>query len=37
MQQKKIDYKNDGMSNLKYELINVEMISENCEMINVKL
>jgi hypothetical protein len=37
MQQGKINYKEDGMSNLKYELINTEMVIDNCLMINVKL
>ena len=36
MQQKKINYKEDGMSNLKYELVDVE-IKNNCKIINVKL
>jgi len=37
MQQRKIDYKNDGINNLKYELINVEDFMDNCVMINIKL
>lgn len=37
MQQKKIDYKNDGMSNLKYELVETIMFDDDCEMLNVKL
>ena len=37
MQQKKIDYKNDGLSTLKYNLVNTEEILENCLMINVTL
>ena len=37
MQQKKIDYKNDGLNTLKYELVNTEMFTDNCMMINVKL
>lgn len=37
MQQRKIDYKNDGMNTLKYNLVNIEMHSENCKMINVTL
>lgn len=37
MQQKKIDYKNDGLNTLKYELVNTEMFTEHCIMINVKL
>lgn len=37
MQQKKIDYKNDGMSNLEYTLVETVMFDENCEMLNVTL
>ena len=37
MQQRKIDYKNDGMNTLTYELVNTEMVFDNCLMINVKL
>ena len=37
MQQKKIDYKNDGMTTLKYELVETIEFMSNCEMINVKL
>jgi hypothetical protein len=37
MQQRKIDYKNDGMNSLKYELVNTENVFDNCLMINVKL
>lgn len=37
MQQGKINYKEDGMNSLKYELVNTEMIMDNCLMINVKL
>jgi hypothetical protein len=37
MQQKKIDYKNDGMNTLKYNLVNIEIYSENCKIINVTL
>ena len=37
MQQRKIDYKNDGLNTLKYELVNTEMFTDNCLMINVKL
>jgi N-terminal domain of galactosyltransferase/N-terminal region of glycosyl transferase group 7 len=37
MQQGKIDYKNDGINNLKYNLINTEMFTDNCLMINVTL
>jgi hypothetical protein len=36
MQQGKINYKQDGMNSLKYELVNTEMFSDNCIMINVK-
>ena len=37
MQQRKIDYKNDGMNSLEYELISTEMVMDKCLMINVKL
>jgi hypothetical protein len=37
MQQGKINYKNDGISSLNYELISKEQIANNCYMINVKL
>jgi hypothetical protein len=37
MQQDKIDDKNDGLSTLKYELVNIEQLDENSVMINVKL
>lgn len=37
MQQKTIDYKNDGMSTLKYDLKNIENFSDNCVMINVHM
>jgi len=37
MQQKMIDYKNDGMNNLKYNLVSTEMFLDNCLMINVTL
>ena len=37
MQQNKVKYKEDGISNLKYELINIEMYTNNCKLINVKL
>ena len=37
MQQNKIDYKNDGLNTLKYELVSVENYTDNCKMINVKL
>ena len=37
MQQGKIKYKEDGLSTLKYELVNIEMLGDNCKIINVKL
>jgi len=37
MQQGMIDYKNDGMSTLKYNLINTLMFEDNCLMINVTM
>jgi hypothetical protein len=37
MQQRKINYKEDGMSNLKYELVNIETYADKCKLINVKL
>lgn len=37
MQQGKINYKEDGMNTLKYELVELIQYSENCEMLNVKL
>ncbi len=37
MQQRKIDYKNDGLNTLKYELVSIENYTDNCKMINVKL
>lgn len=37
MQQRKINYKNEGLNTLKYELVNTEMFLDNCLMINVKL
>ena len=36
MQQGKVKYKNDGINSLNYELINTEIFSDNCLMINVK-
>lgn len=36
MQQGKINYKNDGINSLNYELIDTEIFSDNCLMINVK-
>ncbi len=35
MQQRKIDYKNDGMNTLKYDLVSTEMYTDNCLFINV--
>ncbi len=37
MQQDKIDYKNDGINNVKYELLSIQSITDNSYMINVKL
>jgi hypothetical protein len=37
MQQKKINYKEDGIAQIKYELVSNEKISDNAWMINVKL
>jgi len=37
MQQGKIDYKQDGINNLKYNVVNVENYSNNCKFINVTL
>ena len=37
MQQGKINYKNDGLNTLKYELVNTEYFMDNCLMINVKM
>ena len=37
MQQKKINYKNDGLSTLNYELVSVENYADKCIMINAKL
>ena len=37
MQQKKINYKEDGIAQIKYNLISKEQIAENAWMINVKL
>jgi hypothetical protein len=37
MQQGKWDYKSDGMSNLKYELVSVEEITPKAKFINIKL
>lgn len=37
MQQRKIDYKNDGLNSLKYNLVSTEMFADNCLIINVTL
>ena len=37
MQQGKWDYKSDGMSNLKYELVSIEEITPKAKYINIKL
>ena len=37
MRKGKLNYKEDGIKQLKYELISKEEISENCFMLNVKL
>jgi hypothetical protein len=37
MQQGKIDYNNDGLNNLKFDLVNVEQYQNNCMIINVKI
>jgi len=37
MQQGKIDYKKDGMSNLKYTLVGIEELTPKAKMINVLL
>ena len=37
MQQGKIDYKNDGISTLKYELVGEEILTPWAKMINIKL
>jgi hypothetical protein len=37
MQQQKINYKEDGIKQLQYELVSKEEIYENCFMINVRL
>lgn len=37
MQQQMIDYKNEGINTLKYELVSTEMFTDKCLMINVKL
>jgi hypothetical protein len=37
MRKGKLNYKEDGIKQLEYELISKESISENCFMLNVKL
>ena len=37
MQQGKINYKEDGISNLKYELVETIQHTEKCKIFNVKL
>jgi hypothetical protein len=37
MQQRKLNYKTEGINTLKYELVSTEMFTSNCLMINVKL
>ena len=37
MQQKKIDYKKDGINNIRYKLVSIVDYTENCKMINVTL
>jgi hypothetical protein len=37
MQEGKTNYKEDGINNVQYELDNIDMISENIKMINVRL
>jgi hypothetical protein len=37
MQQNKIDYKSDGINNIKYETVEVINHSEKCKLYNVKL
>ena len=37
MQQGKWDYKSDGMSSLKYELVSIEEITPKAKFINIKL
>ena len=37
MQQGKINYKNDGLNSMKYDLVNTELFMDNCIIINVKL
>ena len=37
MQRGDWDYKSDGMSSLKYELVSIEEINPKAKIINVKL
>ena len=37
MQQNKINYKKDGISTLKYELVGEEILTPWAKMINIKL
>ena len=37
MQQRKIDYKKDGLNNLNFKLVKTVMFSDNCKMYNVTL
>jgi len=37
MQQDKINYKNDGFSTLKYELVGIDQLTPWAKMINIKL
>jgi hypothetical protein len=37
MQQRKIDYKKDGLNNLKFKLVKTVMFADNCKMYNVTL
>ena len=37
MQQRKIDYKKDGLNNLNFKLVKTVMFTDNCKMYNVTL
>ena len=37
MQQNKIDYKNDGIAQLKYELVGEKILTPWAKMLNIKL
>ena len=37
MQQRKIDYKKDGLNNLNFKLVKTVMFADNCKMYNVTL